>query len=265
MSLPASHPPVHNHVGKTCPVAGKSYEWCPPQPGDSRSPCPALNTLANHGYIARDGKNLSIMDLTLGLMAGYNLSFPLAIFLSVGGFILLKRIRRISLFELGKHDAVEHNASLVHKDTPPHEKYAPIEIQEGLVQQLIADAKTGNEEGEGPEAGDRRTLMDASDVARARVRREKSSPPLDAVHAEIARGEMAIILGVWETKAGNNVGVPVEWMREWIGRERLPKGWKATHVQGLFDVIKRSKDIRSSMVQLKQSQDNIAGSDEPKS
>jgi hypothetical protein len=178
--------------------------------------------------------------------------------LSIGGFFLLKRFRTISLYEIGKHGAVEHNASLVHKDTPSNEKYAPIEVQQGLVQQLIDDAKTGDEEGEGPEAGDRRVLMDASDVARARIRREKCSPQLDGVHAEIARGEMAIILGVWETKAGSNVGVPVEWMREWIGHERLPEGWKATHVQGLFDVVKRSKAIRSAMeLQKKQSQDSF--------
>jgi len=210
---------------------------------------------------ARDGKNLSVIDLTFGLMAGYNLSFALAFFLSIGGFLLLKRIRNVSLFEIGKHGAVEHDASLVHDDTRPGEKYAPIEIHKGLVKQLIDDAKTGNEEGEGPEAGDRRTLMDASDVARARVRREKSSPALDGLHAEIARGEMGIILGVWETKAGNNVGVPVEWIREWIGHERLPSGWKATHVQGLLDVVKRAKAIRSSMDQQRKEQSQDKGLD----
>jgi hypothetical protein len=26
-------------------------EWKSPSPGDSRSPCPALNALANHGYL----------------------------------------------------------------------------------------------------------------------------------------------------------------------------------------------------------------------
>jgi Peroxidase, family 2 len=195
-----------------------------------------------------------VLDLTFGLRAGYNLSFPLALFLSVGGFFLLKRIRNLSLYDIGKHGAVEHDASLVHRDTPSGQKFAPIEVQEGLVSELIKDAKTGSEEGEGPEAGDRRTLMDASDVARARIRREKCSPTLDGMHAEIARGEMAIILGVWETRAGSNVGVPVEWMREWIGHERFPSGWKATHVQGLFDVIRRSKAIRTSMAQQKREQ-----------
>jgi len=89
--------------------------------------------------------------------------------------------------------------------------------------------------------------MDAADVARPRIRREKDSPPLDPVHAEIARGEMAIILGVMETKGEEKVGVPVEWMREWISRERLPTDWKPTHAQGLLDTVKRSKAIRTAM------------------
>lgn len=213
-----------------------------------------LRLICNHS--ARDGKNLSILDLIWGLKAGYNLSTPLAIVLAVGGFILLKRIRNVSLFDIGKHGAIEHDASLVHGDTQPGEKYAPIEVHQSLVEELIQDAKTGNEEGEGPGAGERRTLMDASDVARARIRREKSSPKLDGLHAEIARGEMGIILGVWETQAGDNIGVPVEWMREWIGHERFPGAWKATHTQGLLDVVKRSKAIRKSMDEQRQAEAN---------
>ncbi|RDB30246.1 Chloroperoxidase [Hypsizygus marmoreus] len=256
MSLPASHPDIdsHQHKGKTCPVTGKGHEWCPPQDGDSRSPCPALNTLANHGYLSRDGRNISVFDLIRGLKNGYGLSTPLAIVLAFGGFILLGRFTNLSLFEIGKHGAVEHDASLVHKDTPKGEEYAPIDVQEDLLEKLLADAKTGDEDSEGLEAGDRRTLMDATDVARARVRREKESPALDALHAEIARGEMGIILGVWETKVGRKVGIPVEWMRDWLRKERLPEGWKPTHAQGLLDVVKRSKAIRLAMVDLRKAE-----------
>ncbi|KAG6816252.1 hypothetical protein H0H87_007417 [Tephrocybe sp. NHM501043] len=196
---------------------------------------------------ARDGKNLSAWDLATGLKACYNLSTPLAFFLAIGGFVLLRRFRNVSLYEIGEHGRIEHDASLVHDDTPKGHKYAPIKIEDRLVDLLLADAKTGNEEGEGTQFGHRRNLMDASDVARARVRREKDSPKLNRIHAEIARGEMAIILGVWETKAGKNIGVPVEWMRQWIGHERMPVGWKPTHVQGLLDVVKRSKSIRTAM------------------
>lgn len=32
-------------------VKKDSHEWRHQQPGDVRSPCPALNTLANHGFL----------------------------------------------------------------------------------------------------------------------------------------------------------------------------------------------------------------------
>lgn len=248
MTLPETHPPTHQHKGLSCPVTGKTHQYCPPQPGDSRSPCPALNTMANHGYIARDGKNLSVFDIIRGLKACYGLSTPLAAFLSIVGFMILRKIGRLDLFRIGKHGQVEHNASLVHYDTPRGQVFAPIEIHQDLVDQLIDDVKTGADD---PEATDARKLMNATDVAIARVRREKQSPTLDGVHAEIARGEMAIILGVWEQKGQGKVGIPVEWMRDWIGHERLPEGWMPDHVQGFFDVVNRSKSIREAMISLR--------------
>lgn len=52
MSLPESHPPVHQVDNlKACPVTGQKYAFSAPQEGDVRSVCPALNTMANHGYM----------------------------------------------------------------------------------------------------------------------------------------------------------------------------------------------------------------------
>jgi hypothetical protein len=214
-----------------------------------------LNALANHGFLPRDGKNISVFDLVSALRAGYKLSTPLAIFLALGGFFLLRRFRNLSLYEVGRHGRVEHNASLVHSDTPAGEKYAPTEIHKDLVDLLIGDAQTVVEPGEGTETREKRRLMAACDVARARIRREKESCPLDGVHAEIARGEMGIILGVMEMKAGGKAGVPIEWMREWIGEERIPAEWKPKHAQGLFDTVKRSKAIRQAMDEIRKSEE----------
>ena len=40
------------------------HQFKKPNPRDSRSPCPALNVLANHGYLPRDGKNITAVMLT---------------------------------------------------------------------------------------------------------------------------------------------------------------------------------------------------------
>ncbi|KAF8654870.1 hypothetical protein AX16_003331 [Volvariella volvacea WC 439] len=220
--------------------------------------------MANHGYIQRDGKNVGLTDLVKGLKACYGLSTFLAYFLALGGFIILKKFGKLNLFEIGKHGAVEHNASLVHLDTPEGEKYAPIEIQPDLVDALINDVKPQKPTGVGAQDGLSGVVMNDVDVGRARVRREKECKPVDAIHAEIARGEMAIILGVWETQSGDKKGVPVEWIREWIGHERLPKGWKPTRVQGFFDVVKRSKGIRmaADAIRKQEAQEKASATDE---
>ncbi|PFH47120.1 hypothetical protein AMATHDRAFT_198520 [Amanita thiersii Skay4041] len=237
----------HSHAGGRCPVTQK-HGWCPKQPGDSRSPCPALNAMANHGYIARDGHNIGITDLIRGLQECYGLSRPLAVFLSVGAFFLLRRIRPISLYHIGKHAAIEHNASLVHVDCPVDEKYAPTVVRSDLLDAMITDAKSPGEEVEGLEGtGDKQILVDEQDVAKARVRREAESAAIDKVHAEIARGEMAIALGMWETQRKDNKGVRADWLRDWMMNERLPDDWTPTHVQQLRDVVKRSKLIQKSM------------------
>ncbi|KAK1246486.1 hypothetical protein MKX08_000288 [Trichoderma sp. CBMAI-0020] len=39
------------------------YDWQPPGPEDSRGPCPALNSLANHGFLPHSGKNITAIDI----------------------------------------------------------------------------------------------------------------------------------------------------------------------------------------------------------
>ncbi|KAJ3740778.1 Chloroperoxidase [Lentinula detonsa] len=35
-----------------------AHQWQAPSPTDSRGPCPGLNTLANHGFLPRNGSNI---------------------------------------------------------------------------------------------------------------------------------------------------------------------------------------------------------------
>ncbi|KAF9553675.1 hypothetical protein CPC08DRAFT_822158 [Agrocybe pediades] len=66
------------------------YEHNPPN--SKRSPCPALNTLANHGYMqpptsSRSGKDLSFVEVVNAIVFVYNLSYPLAYVLALSGFL----------------------------------------------------------------------------------------------------------------------------------------------------------------------------------
>ena len=51
------------------------------------SPCPGLNALANHGFIHRNGKNLTIPNLITGLAAGMNVGADFTTAIGVAGLL----------------------------------------------------------------------------------------------------------------------------------------------------------------------------------
>ncbi|KAJ7249779.1 Chloroperoxidase [Mycena haematopus] len=258
MSLPAMHPKIDEKAGKACPITGKSHEYQPPAKGDIRSVCPAINTMANHGYIRRDGKNISPLAIFRGLKACYGLSSPLAMFLTVGGWFLIKQVGRITLFELGLHNGVEHDASVVHVNCPAGQKDAPIEIQPELVEEFTTDVVRAASETAGRQLSEADAVVTGDDIVRTRIRREKLSKPLSAMHAEIARGEMAIILGVWNKTVNGTEGVPLPWMRTWLATERLPEGWRPDHVETFQSVVKRATALRTEMKKIRDKESQAA-------
>ncbi|KAJ5515696.1 Chloroperoxidase [Penicillium freii] len=50
----------------------KAHEFRPPLPGDSRSPCPGLNALANHGWLHRSGKDIDLPAFRSAIAGAYN-------------------------------------------------------------------------------------------------------------------------------------------------------------------------------------------------
>ncbi|KAJ7091302.1 Chloroperoxidase [Mycena crocata] len=63
-------PPLPTDTGlKRIPDA--DHRFIAPRPNDQRGPCPAMNTLANHGYISRNGIT-SFEELIRGMEDGFN-------------------------------------------------------------------------------------------------------------------------------------------------------------------------------------------------
>lgn len=90
--------------------------------------------------------------------------------------------------------------------------------------------------------------MTLQDVANIRVKREAElSMPLRWWQAELARGEMAVAIGVLGGKDGAKNGIDLEVLRLWVTQERLPDGWKPDHTQGLFEAGAMTKVIRDRM------------------
>ena len=125
-------------------VAQFNYDdWHSPGPDDFRGPCPLLNSLANHGFLPRDGRNseyfsnsyidivytapsLAILTVRpvvdqaalINATAAVNLSTELAVSL----FLFAMRTssdpasNTFSLQDLSKHNILEHDGSLSRPD-----------------------------------------------------------------------------------------------------------------------------------------------------
>jgi hypothetical protein len=104
---------------------------------------------------------------------------------------------------IGLGDLARHNRM--------RNEYAPISPDSKLVRQFMNNAKDGH-------------LVTVEDIARARVYRESRSCMLDTLHAQIARGEMAIVLGLFSQMNSGKTGIPVDMLRVWMSEERLPDG-----------------------------------------
>lgn len=95
--------------------------WSPAGPDDVRSPCPALNSLANHGILPHSGKGITFGILKDALFNGLNVGadFSLGIFTSatvLGATSTGPSGIFFDLDMLNKHNALEHDLSLSRAD-----------------------------------------------------------------------------------------------------------------------------------------------------
>ena len=189
----------------------------------------------------RNGRFISHAQLVRALREGYGLSYPLATFLAIGGHALLEQGGSISLRDLSRHNFIEHNASLGHADTCPGYEYAPIKCDQGAIHSLV-QLSDGSKDGTG-------RYLTMEGFAKARLHKEALlSCPLDALHSEIARGECAMVLGIF---GQGKQQVPERWINEWWMYERFPDDWEPLHEQGLFETARMSNQIKTLMAQLK--------------
>ncbi|CAF0782051.1 unnamed protein product [Adineta steineri] len=90
------------------------YQYQPPGPNDSRSPCPALNALANHGYLPRDGKNIPQEVLQRAAQQKMGLSWLATKVILKQSYKTAGHDGLLSLSDLCYHapDSIEHDGSL---------------------------------------------------------------------------------------------------------------------------------------------------------
>ncbi|KAL2172256.1 hypothetical protein VTG60DRAFT_6634 [Thermothelomyces hinnuleus] len=190
--------------------------WSPPGPYDVRAPCPMLNTLANHGFLPHDGKDITREQTENALFDALNINKTLASFLF--DFALTtnpKNTSTFSLNDLGNHNILEHDASLSRADA-----YFGNVLQ--FNQTVFDETKTYWE-------GD---TIDLRMAAKARLGRIKTSQATNPTYSmselgdAFTYGESAayvVVLGDKESRTVNR-----SWVEWFFEHEQLPQhlGWK---------------------------------------
>ncbi|KAJ7585140.1 Chloroperoxidase, partial [Mycena floridula] len=216
---------------------------------DHRAPCPALNALANHGYIPHSGTNVGFVQLVKALTKVYNISLPLALLLAVPAFLIYGTLENksnpfkweftldlASLSAFG-HTKIAHYASLVH---PNHPSHAP---GPDLVKDVLERAQHRY----------RPDGLNIGDLAALRVTREAALLPpmkMDPLHIQIALGESSLAWLVMRehVQNGDEDVIPAKRVEQWFGEERLPDGWweqvRPKKTIGLLDARKKAGEVQ---------------------
>ncbi|KAK4033342.1 heme-thiolate peroxidase [Parachaetomium inaequale] len=116
-SLARCSPSEQAHLGRSSKVAGIP-EWHPPGPGDFRGPCPMMNTLANHGILPHDGRNITREAVIKAMKQGLNFDSALAVVMFDQAVIVNPEPNAtfFTLDHLNRHNVLEHDASLSRTD-----------------------------------------------------------------------------------------------------------------------------------------------------
>ncbi|KAK7453337.1 hypothetical protein VKT23_012016 [Stygiomarasmius scandens] len=93
-----------------------AHKWIAPGPNDLRGPCPGLNTLANHGFLPRDGRGLNMSVIIDAGFNGYHMQ-PDVLALAVKVAALTSDDPfSFTLDDIKIHGNIEHDASLSRND-----------------------------------------------------------------------------------------------------------------------------------------------------
>ncbi|OBT76327.1 hypothetical protein VF21_03326 [Pseudogymnoascus sp. 05NY08] len=170
--LTPSYKPGHVVPGHAAGHALSWPEYIPPKDGDSRSACPMLNAMANHGILPHDGKNITFKDLNVKIRQTFNFAPTFCFFVPKFAADFLNRSYwsgHFDLAELSLHNAIEHDGSLTRQDAALVPDQGKPDL--GLVKELLEEAT-----GTMPDGSPRLTIPDLSRaLSKRRVAAKKTN------------------------------------------------------------------------------------------
>lgn len=210
-------------------------QWAPPGPGDVRGPCPALNTLANHGYLPRNGMNITRSNLTSALESVYSLSTVLANTLAVSAITEDGSDGEISLNQLDTHNTIEHDASMSRLDFYFGDNH---DLNQGLFQSLMNCSSDG-------------VVITEDDIAAYQSQRQQNSQSTNPTFTfglaqqTFASGEAALLLAIMGESDGSSYNVSLATVKVFFGSEQLPEGWNPPSTVGTIEITSLANTIKS--------------------
>ncbi|KAI3327228.1 Cloroperoxidase [Xylariaceae sp. AK1471] len=106
-------------LGSACANTGCPYgNFQPEKPTDTRGVCPMLNTLSNHGFLPRNGRDIDENTTITALNEALNLTPEFGAFLFTAGRISNPKpnATTFDLNHLDRHNLFEHDGSLSRQD-----------------------------------------------------------------------------------------------------------------------------------------------------
>ncbi|KAI3400093.1 hypothetical protein diail_4631 [Diaporthe ilicicola] len=94
------------------------FPFQPAAANASRSPCPVLNSLSNHGFLPRDGRNISQDQLNFAFTQALNIDEAVTVSLAKPTFNISTTgvAGTVNLEDMKAHDVIEHDGSLSRAD-----------------------------------------------------------------------------------------------------------------------------------------------------
>ncbi|KAH8669014.1 Chloroperoxidase [Xylariales sp. PMI_506] len=194
-------------------------EYVPPQKGESRSACPMLNALANHGILPHDGKNITFRELNQKVRQTFNFAPSFCFFAPKFAADFLERsywTGRFDLHELSLHSdaAIEHDASLTRQD-------AALVPDQGAPDQDLVDALLGEATAKMPDGSPRLSESDLSRALskrRAEARRTNKDYSESFAHNMFGSSNSCTMLTIF--------GGSIPDLTPMLKEERFPEHWE---------------------------------------
>ncbi|KAK0720117.1 Chloroperoxidase [Lasiosphaeris hirsuta] len=223
-------------------VTGKDkdddHSWQKPSPTDLRSPCPMVNALANHGYLPRDGKNVSLARLITGAKEGVNLAPDATLIVGVKALQASStgNLLTFHLSDLNKHGVIEHDGSLSRNDdnSGDNHTFAP-EIWATVAAHFTSDTISIE-----TAAQARKDRLAAAPKANPKFHLDESGLRFSAI-------ETSLYLRVFGEGIEGNART--DWVRTLFEHERLPfeegfeRSDKPLTVAELLALVKKVQDV----------------------